>query len=194
MATQTLGQIRIWRPWAGKTFMLDGQRDGIGEAATQTYTIGELVYFASGNVTRVGLAGAAPNQINTAILGTALQAGANLASAGGNPQVRIIHPGDIYIGNVYHTNAALAVTAQTDIGSVFGLYRTAAGQIYLDKINTVEGAGNVLGRVMAMGIPELVDGVTNTVADTYGFVTFRFLEYGLASDMAAGARLLQGWS
>ena len=193
--TQTLGQIRLWRPWAGKSFILDGPRDGILEAASQTYKAGELVYWASGLVTAVT---ESSNQVTAPILGQALKAGANVAAALTSPKVRIIHPGDVYLANFFHSTPASAVIAQDNIGTVYGLWKSSTsdrtlGFCYVDgnSVSTVEDGTHALGRVQVVGIPDSVDGVANAIGDTYGFLLVRFLMYSLASDGNPNQRLLQ---
>jgi hypothetical protein len=199
MATQTLKMIRPWKLDRAAMVVRGGLDDpSFIEAASQTWKIGSLVYWAAATG-HVAICTNASQALDSQILGRALTAGRNLTTGAaatdpktGNFQVQIIKASQEYIGNIYHTTAASAVGVQADVGDVKGLYYVAAtGLWHIDYVNAVEGAADSLARVIITGWPSVVDGVPNAITDIYAFVRFKFITVSIASDSVPTNRTLQ---
>ena len=94
--------------------------------------------------------------------------------------------------NVYHSTPAAAITARTQLGSVFAVIKIG-GKWMVDIENAVEGSNNALGRVLVTDIPRRTsDGQTNTVGDIYGLVIAQFIPLSLSlTGTLAAQRTLQ---
>lgn len=145
MATQT--QVK-----AIQVTMLDGSAPVIlhaPEAAGQTYKKGQLVYLVAGAVTVM----ADDGQV---CLGMVTQDATG--TTGTDMEIIIATPVTVFEVNVYHSTAASAVTAATQIGENYAL-QVDSNKCYCD----IEDVTNVLFRVIKLSPKD-------TVADVYGRV------------------------
>ena|SRR5437868_180471 len=158
------------------------------EAASQSWGIGDLLYLASGKLTLCGVNGS--NQLNTAIAGQAKKPAAAVTDS--DVHFSIIRGDDEFMMNVYHSTPAAAITARTQLGSVFAVIKIG-GKWMVDIENAVEGSNNALGRVLVTDIPRRTsDGQTNTVGDIYGLVIAQFIPLSLSlTGTLAAQRTLQ---
>lgn len=198
MATHPLINPRLFK-YRSSPLMVGGpEYPTIKETASQTYPIGALVYQDSNGT--IALCTNSSDKLDSAIAGQALKAATGVT--GGNVYFRAIRATDVYIMNIYHTTVASAVTAQTDIGVIYGIfYNTSAtlttgsnSKFVIDKVNTsVESSTVCLARVKVIGFPRTspVDGSPNAVGDTYGFCFVQFQAYSAATDGAPSIHVLQ---
>lgn len=154
--------------------------------------VGDLIYLDSNGT--LAVCGVTSTKLNTAIAGQACEAATGVT--GTAVKFRAIRPDDIYAMNVFHATAASAITAQTQMGSVFGIIKpTASGskwQVDIENTTTEDGT-TALAKVMVVGFPSInpADGVANTIGDIYGLVLVRFLPFTIATDGAPFTRNLQ---
>jgi hypothetical protein len=180
----------------------------VKETATATpIALGDLVYYdANGTVIQCGVTGGF--NLNTAILGIAQQAGTGVA--GTSIRVRVISPDDRFLMNIFHTTAASAITAQTQLGTpaIYAIRRDPAAlptgttnRWVVDLTTTPESAGVALGRVQILGfylgpdsVPLAVTGAyaQPAIGDIYAPVIVRFLPLVVSSDGALHTYVLQG--
>jgi hypothetical protein len=178
----------------------------VKETAGQTFGIGDLVYFDSNGT--VAICGVTSFNLNTAILGIAQTAATGVTGA--SVRVRVISPNDRFLMNIFHTTAASAVTAQTQLGTpvIYALRNNAAalptgttGKWVVDLTTTPESAGVNLGRVVITGFllapdvaPLATTGVyaSPAIGDIYAPVIVKFLPVVMASDGASHLYALQG--
>jgi hypothetical protein len=180
MATQALAQPRyigtrnqdVSRRFAGGP-----EAPEIKEAASQTYGLGALVYLVSGLVTIA--------TATTQLAGQALQAATGTTNQ--SAYLAVIRAGDRFVMNVYHTTQASAITAQAQLGTVYGLV-VVAGQFHADieNVATAEDATHSSGRVKVVGFYK-----EDAIGDIYGRVVVEFEEWSLASDGNPNQRILQ---
>lgn len=167
MATQTLQPLRPVRTRSGGPVEVRYYP----EAASQTFKKGEAVYLVSGKVTEFTTS---VDNGSTRFLGFAA---ADATGTTDTPCPVWIANGDtIFRANMYHSTAASAVTAVTDIStSLLPLKILAAqgtGIVAVDK----EDTGSKIDCVNIIDIPVGVDkssgGQILAVGDVYGFVDF----------------------
>ena len=126
------------------------------EGASQTFRKGEMVILSGGFVV---VAGADP----ALILGFAAEDAHNSTPAGRDEiAVDLALPLTAFIANIFHPTAASAITAQTDVGALYGI-TTVANKTYVDKSKTLAAAVRVI-------ISELDS--RDAVGDRFGKVVF----------------------
>lgn len=132
------------------------------EAASQTFVKGEIVYLVGGYITEI--AGNTPSQI----AGVAMEDAHNDTSSGThNILISTADAHNVFVGSVT-TNGSDVVTAVTDVGGTFGIYRdTTNSKVYIDK-NVTAGAS-----VRTVVIEHYKN--PDVVGDTNGRVYFRFI-------------------
>lgn len=151
------------------------------ETASQVYVKGDLLYLDSnGTIALCTLTG---QVLNSRIAGHAETAATGVT--GTNVFMQVIKPTDIWCMNVMHATPASAITAQTQLGSLFGLRRdTVSGNGTLlwgvDIENAVTGATADLARVKVVGFPlkNPFDAGSLTrpaIGDIYGLVLVQFI-------------------
>ncbi len=183
MATQTQTQIyRVGSNIHKEANSRGGpEQDTYVEGTSQTYLTGDLIY-QNGTSNMVICTVNGSSQSNSQIGGQAKKDATGVAGTG--VHFWTIRPDEEFIANVYHATPGSALTAKTQLGSVFALVRIS-GIWMVDIQNAVEGSANALARVRN-------NGVVNTIGDTYGFVVVNFLPVSLAlTGTTAGQRILQ---
>jgi hypothetical protein len=129
------------------------------EAASATYALGACCVLSSGYIDECGADPAL-------VFGLARKAGQNGSSAGDNSAIfTLALPGILYVGNLA-TSATAGVTAQTDVGTAYGIAKeTTDNTWYVDSGDTSNT------RVMVWNL-FLQDG--EALGDTRGRVYFTF--------------------
>lgn len=194
MATHTLMQpYYIGNMNHSQPYFLGGPEDTrLVEAATQTYAIGDLLYIdASGNVAICTSAGGAGTVLDSVVAGQAIKAAnADITSP---VHFRLIREGDLFAMNVWHTTAASAALAQTQLGQQFAIRRESSKWHVDIEVTAVEDADSSDAAVMVVAIPPKnpLTQVANTIGDIYGIVIVKFVTYSLASDGNPNRRVLQ---
>ncbi len=195
-------------PWLRGDAQKTGTENYFKETAGQTYTVGDLIYLDSNGT--VALCTNSSNNLNSAIAG---QAETPATGVTGTPVLlRAIRRDDVFRMSVWHSTAASAVLALTQLGVVYRVrYDTAAlpagtaGKWVVDIENTtVEDATTALARVQVVGFyqgrvftndspSKEVDPSVNSGAftDIYGQVLVKFLDFSIASDGSPFTRVLQ---
>lgn len=151
------------------------------ETAGQTFRIGDLIYLdTNGTLAVCTLTGSV---LNSKIAGIATKAASGVT--GDQVYFHAIRPDDIWCMNVMHGTPASAITAQTQLGSVFGVRKdTVSGNGTLiwsvDIENAVTGATADLARVKVVGFPlkNPFDAGSLTrpaIGDVYGLVLVQFI-------------------
>jgi hypothetical protein len=161
------------------------------ETASQAYVAGDLVYLDSNGT--VAICTKTSNKLNSSILGIALRAASG--TTGMPVYVRPIRPCDLYVMNVFHGTPASSVTAQTQLGLVYGIFNTTttSGKWCVDIQNTTtEDGSTALAKVQVVGFPVgTLFGNLQTIGDTNGFVIVRFLTETTRTDGSNKVRNLQ---
>ena len=158
------------------------------ETASQAYIAGGLVYLdTNGTVATCTLS---TDRLNSQILGTAVKAATG--TTGDDVYIRVILPSDIYCMQVHHGTEASAVTAQTQLGAIFGVDRqTVTGNgtsLWCVNIeDAVTGADANLQRVRCVGFPLKnpfdAGGLTRpAIGDVYGLMLVQFLPSAADTD------------
>lgn len=137
------------------------------EAASQTFKKGEMVYLdGSGHVAEFT---ASVDDGSTRFLGFAAEDGHN-DTAAATHKVKVMLPTDdsVFEGNIYHSTAASAITALTDVASgtllpFVQLPSQGDGMVAVDKENTS-------GQIDCIRIVNLSP--KHAVGDVYGRVEF----------------------
>ena len=177
MATITLRQMRCVRRHKGAGAGGAEETGGYGEAASQSYGAGGLVYRDSGGDIAVATA-------TSLILGQARKAATGTTAQ--NAEVDIIHPEDEFVMNCTNDGTASA-TVDTDLGKCFGI-KIVSGNVYLDQAILEDATNGDIVRVKAIQLwPE------DALGDTGGRYVVRFLEFVGPTDGSTGfAHILQG--
>jgi len=139
------------------------------EAASQTFVKGELVYISGGYVTEIGSSGAVAVATDPVIYGVAAQDAHNDDSNGDSDvSVFLITPQTLFEAN-YKASGSNKVVAQTDLGTVAGLYRdTGDSKVYVDSGAKTPGT-NVLVFVHRLA-------KDSAIGDTNARVLFTFFQ------------------
>lgn len=161
------------------------------ETASQTYKVNDLIYL-DGNGTVAVCTVATTNsvdQLSSAVLGLASSA----ATGTTNTAVKFnaIAPNQTYIMNAFHPTKASAVFAQSDLGTLRNVCKSAAGLWHVDVRNAVV---YTLPQVRIVGFPKAgldTNGnyVSNAaVADVYGLAYVQFVsQYEISGPHQASA-------
>ena len=159
------------------------------ETAGQTWKAGSLIHVVAAGT--LSICTNSSQILNSEVGGQAMAAATGTTDA--TVRFRPILPTDVFLANVYHTVAASAVTAQTDLGDIRGLYYvTATGLWHVDGTGATILSGDVANEtVRIVGFPGSVDGTVNTIGDIYGFVFVQFLSLSVATDGNPTRRVLQ---
>lgn len=174
-----------------------------GEAASQTYAVGALLYIdSSGDLAVVTKS---TDTVSSAIAGVAKKAatGTQYTVAEFAP----IHPDDVWAMNTYHSTAASSVPTRAMLGNVYSIIHhttNTSGKYAVDVETAVEGSNNSLARVKIIGFADqIIDSSSGKLVsqnipsstvtgDIYGRVLVRFLENSVATTgTLAGKRILQ---
>lgn len=160
MATVTKDIIRFAQSTVGGT----PAPYSFGEAATQSFVKGEIVFLSGGYVTEI--AGDTPAQI----LGVAAQAAHNDATAGTHVvSVFLAETTNIFVGNLLTTSLGDYVVTAADVGKYVGIQRdTTNSKVYLN-VAPPNGGANVRAVILR------IDDRTSSVGDTNARVFFKFL-------------------
>lgn len=195
-------------PWLRGDAQKTGTENFFKETAGQTYTVGDLVYLDSNGT--VALCTNSSNNLNSAIAG---QAETPATGVTGAPVlIRAIRRDDIFRMSVWHSTAASAVLALTQLGVVYRVrYDTAAlvagtgGKWVVDIENTtIEDTTHALGKVQVVGFyqgevftndspSKSVQPSVNSGAftDIYGQVLVKFIDFTIETDGGNIVRNLQ---
>ena len=192
MATQTLIQPYLVSSaiHTSPNFVGGAENPEFIEVASSSWEQGAFLYIDSDG--KVAIAGLTGQRVNTAISLQATKAATG--TTGAAVHARVVHSTDIYMMNVYHTTAASAVTAQTQLGEIFGIYYVSATEkFHVDLVNTtVEDASTALAKVRCVGFPRKnIDGVDCDHTDIYGLMLVQVLPITHRSDGTAFVRNLQ---
>lgn len=159
------------------------------EAASQTFGIGDFIYQTSGTMAICTINGS--NQMDSAVAGQAKKAASGVTGA--SLHFYAIRPEDEFFMNVYHATPASAITAKSLLGTIKGIVKIS-GKWHVDIENAAEGAAAALGRVIITDFPtKNLDGVKNTIGDTYGLVVCQFIQRSIATDGDPNQKVLQLW-
>jgi hypothetical protein len=161
------------------------QHGGVGETyfketASQSYKINDLIYLDSNGTIAVCTTSTTNSvaQLTSAVLGLAETAATG--TTGTAVKFNGITPNQTYIMNAYHPTEASAVFAQTDLGTLKNIGKSASGLWHVDVRNTLV---YTLPQVRIVGFPKMgldSDGnwVTNAaVADVYGLAYVQFVPF-----------------
>ena len=187
MATQTLRQMRFLKNMFGISRVQRGGVEEQGyfcEGASQSWEAGDLIYLASD-----GYLKAAVDTSGAEIAGIAQQAATGTT---GEP-VRFwpIRASDLFLMQAYHSTAASAVTALTDVSSRKRII-LSSGNCYVDYENTtLESTTATYPTVTVMGIATATDRDGAALGDIYGYVYATFNRLALAEDGLPQTRVLQ---
>jgi hypothetical protein len=166
------------------------------ETASQVFKKGDLIYLdTNGTIALATINGS--NQSDGFLCGVAKKNATG--TTGAEIHFHVIRPDDLWVMNVMHGTAALAVTAQTQLGTVRGVRRDTVSSVLawgVDVENAVEGATDSLARVQIVGFPlkNPFDAGSLTrpaIGDVYGLVIVKFLPFSAASDSVPFQRILQ---
>lgn len=169
----------------------------IKEAASQTYVVNDLVYLVDGAGT-LAICTVASTRLDSKIAGLAKRAATGVTSTAA--EVHAIRADDEFLMNVYHSTAALAITALTQFGVQYGIIKpSASGKWHVDIENTtdIEDATHSLARVEVVGfetqygIDSTGQAISPAIGDTYGLVRVKFLKRSAASDGSPAINILQ---
>ena len=151
------------------------------ETASQTYNAGDLVYLDSNGT--VAICTVSTDRLNSKILGIAVKDATGVT--GDDVYIRVIRPSDIFVMQVHHGTEASAVTAQTQLGAIFGVDKqTVTGNgtgIWCVNIeDAVTEADADLARVRCIGFPLRnpfdAGAITRpAIGDVYGLMLVQFL-------------------
>lgn len=151
------------------------------ETASQSYKAGDLVYLDTNGT--VAICTLSTDRLNSKVLGIAVK---NATGTTGNEvYIQVIRPTDIFCMGVHHGTEASAVTAQTQLGSIFGVDKqTVSGNgtaIWCVNIeDAVTGASSDLARVKCVNFPlkNWFDAGSLTrpaIGDIYGLMLVQFI-------------------
>lgn len=150
------------------------------ETASQTYKVNDLIYLDSNGTVAVCTVATtnSVDQLSSAILGLAEQAASG--TTGTAVKFNAINPNQTYIMNAFHPTKASAVFAQTDLGTLRNVCKSAAGLWHVDVRNALV---YTLPQVRIVGFPKAgldTNGayVSNAaVADVYGLAYVQFVPF-----------------
>lgn len=170
------------------------------ETASQSYNIGDLVYLDSNGT--VAICTVSTDRLNSKILGLAVKEATG--TTGDDVLIQVIRPGDYFIMGVHHGTEASAVTAQTQLGAVFGVDKqTVTGNgtsIWCVNIeDAVTEADADLARVRCVGFPlkNPFDAGSLTrpaIGDVYGLMIVQFLMSNGPTDGADSVHNILQWA
>lgn len=190
------------QPYLKGDVQATGSENYYKETAGQTFKINDLLQLDTNGT--VAICGLSSNSLNTPILG---QAQSPATGVTGNPiLVRVIRGDDLFRMSVWHATAASAVTAQTQLGTIFRVrFDSAAlpagtgGNWVVDIQNTtVEDATTALAKVQVVGFYQgrvftndaPSKEVTPVIGDIYGQVVVRFVPFTVQTNGAGLVRNL----
>lgn len=200
MATLTRVNPRFWRSHRGvtgpeyrgdavATVVGSGAEPYVKEAASQTYKVGEPVYFDSNG--KIAICTKSGNNLNSAILGLAARPASGTTDM--PAYVAVIHPDDEYIMQVYHSIQSSATTSQSQLGKTYRIIQNTTWHVDIEN-TTVEDATTALAKVQCVGFPEgeRIDEVKSAIGDEYGWMIVKFVEFTIEADGGNIVRNLQG--
>lgn len=147
------------------------------ETAAQAWKQGDLLYLDANGTLAICTytQGANTNLHSSKTASQAISAASGVT--GQKVYSRTIRKGDIYEMNVYHATIGSAITAQTQLGTMWGLIRV--GNKVMVAIGEVVGNATVAGeRVKIIGFSG-----KDALGDTYGRVLVLFTETSTANDL-----------
>lgn len=168
------------------------------ETASQTWTKGDLIYLDSNGT--LAVCTTSSSIMTSAVAGQALKAATGVT--GTEVYFHAIRPDDLWVMNVMHDTPASAVTAQTQLGVVYGLRQdTVSGNGTLiwsvDIQNTtVESTTVANARVQVVGFPlknpfDAGNLDRPAIGDIYGLVIVKFIPISIATDGDPKVRVMQ---
>lgn len=160
-----------------------GAQEPLVEAASQSYTKGMLVYLASGKVTEV-----AAGLITAAFAGFAREDATGVTNT--RAPLEAITPGQRWKMTLYHSTAASAISAITQLGARFGL-KVVSDKLVVD-LETAEAALEDATTVNAwcriVGFDHTYDDLG---VDVYARAIVEIGSYSVADDGAPSAHWFQ---
>ena len=127
------------------------------EAATQSFKKGEFVYLVSGKVT----------VLPTTVQSQSKIAGMALRDASGTTDtaipIAVAEEGVVFEANVYHSTAASAITAVTQVGASYGI-KVSSNKQYVN----IEDTTNRIAKIKRLSPKD-------TTGDQYGRVEFEII-------------------
>jgi hypothetical protein len=167
------------------------------ETAAQTYVAQDLIYIDANGTIAVCTTATTNSvaQLNSAILGQPSVKATGVTGA--LVAFAAIGPAETYMMNAFHTTAASAVFAQTDLGLRFNVCKSAAGLWHVDKRNAVV---TTLPMVRVVGFPSA--GLNSTglwvtnagVGDVFGLAYVQFEPYYYVGAITGILDELQMWA
>lgn len=160
-----------------------GAMDPLVEAASQTYTKGMLCYLASGKVTEV-----AAGLITAAFAGFAREDATGTTNT--RAPLEAIKPGQRWKMSLYHSTAASAISAITQLGARFGI-KVVSDQLVVDLETAeaaLEDATTVNAWVRIVGFDHVYEDLG---VDVYARVIVEFGTFSAADDGSPSAHWLQ---
>lgn len=180
MATITLQQMRYVGNMidnAPRKFVGGAEEPQFKEAASQSWSKGEFLYFSSGKLAEITSFGNGQK-----IAAQAMEAATGTTDA--QVYCAAIRETDLFEANVYHSTVGSAVTALTQLGGHYRL-TVQSGKVHVDIENTtLEDGTNVYPRVRVVKI-------LDAVGDTYGRVICHFVDKAVATDGSPQANFLE---
>jgi hypothetical protein len=168
-----------------------GSMPYIKETASQSYAVGDLVYLDSNGT--IAICTNTSQKLNSQILGQAARAASG--TTGAPTYVQVIRPCDVFIMNVFHGTPASSVTALTQLGVVYGIFKhtTTSNRFTVDIQNTtVEDGTTALAKVRVVGFPTgTYNGAVQAIGDTNGLVLVQFITFSIETDGGNIVRNLQ---
>jgi len=178
-----------------------GTESYLKETASQSWKINDLLYIDTNGT--IAICTTSSNSLNSAIAGLALAKASGVT--GQQVQLDVIRPDEIFQMSVWHSTAASAVTAQTNLTKIYRVrYDTAAlpagtaGKWVVDIENTTtEDATTALAKVQVVRFyegraPTTTAGVDVmcSIGDIYGRVLCKFVHQTARTD---GSNLVRNY-
>jgi hypothetical protein len=165
------------------------------EAASQTYGVGSLVYRDSAG--QVAILTDSTGVVTSEIAGSALRAASGVTNAPAS--FHAIRHDEIWVMNLYHSTPSLAVSALTQLDTIYGLI-LVNGKFHIDIENTtVEDATTASAYVRVTGFAkqglnssgQFVDQDLVSFGDRYAWTEVMFIQETRGTDGAPSRRNLQ---
>lgn len=163
-----------------KPYFLGGpEQPEFGEAASQTYDIGDLLTVTSGKVAIATVDGS--SNLTGAVLGIAKKAATGVTDA--QAHVLAIRQDTILAMNVYHATPGSALLARSQLLSTIYAIKKVSNVWCVDIETTSEAAAVALGKVRIIKF-------LSAIGDAYGRVLVQFAPFTMETDNGACVRNL----